>query len=106
VVRINQPLCGDEDNNCQYRDGGFRDTLSKREFNQDVIRAKKASQNGPVFVTDRGKPAHVLLTIQEYQRLTKQTRDISKSLAVPEGGEDIAFNSPRLNIKIHPVDFS
>ncbi len=41
-------------------------TLSSREFNQDTGRAKKASKNGPVFITDRGRPAHVLLTIEEY----------------------------------------
>lgn len=35
-------------------------TLSSRELNQDVTRAKKAAKNGPVFITDRGKPAHVL----------------------------------------------
>jgi prevent-host-death family protein len=41
-------------------------TLSSREFNQDTSRAKKASLDGPVFITDRGKPAHVLLSIEEY----------------------------------------
>ena len=38
-------------------------TLSSREFNQDSSRAKRAAQQGPVFITDRGHPAHVLLTI-------------------------------------------
>ncbi len=45
-------------------------TLSSREFNQDSSGAKKAAKNGPVFITDRGRPAHVLLSIEEYQRLT------------------------------------
>jgi prevent-host-death family protein len=45
-------------------------TLSSREFNQDTSGAKKAAQQGPVFITDRGRPAHVLLTIEDYQRLT------------------------------------
>ena len=44
-------------------------TMSSREFNQDVGRAKKATKKGPVFITARGKPAHVLLTIEEYQKL-------------------------------------
>ena len=47
-------------------------TLSSREFNQDTSRAKKAASKGPVFITDRGKPAHVLLSIQEYQCLSGQ----------------------------------
>ena len=45
-------------------------TLSSRELNQDVTRAKKATKRGPVFITDRGKPAHVLLSFADYQRLT------------------------------------
>ena len=65
-------------------------TLSSRELNQDVSRAKKAAKNGPVFITDRGKPAHVLLSIEEYQRLTKQGRSIADSLAMP-GIADIEF---------------
>ena len=49
-------------------------TLSSREFNQDASRAKRAARNGPVFVTDRGRPSHVLLTIEEYQRITGKRR--------------------------------
>ena len=45
-------------------------TLSRQEFNRNANRAQKAAQNGPVFITDHGHPAHVLLTIQEYQRIT------------------------------------
>lgn len=37
-------------------------TLSSREVNQDLGRAKRASQSGPVIITDRGRPAHVLLS--------------------------------------------
>lgn len=80
-------------------------TLSSREFNQDTSRAKKAAQKGPVFITDRGKPAHVLLSIQEYQRLTNKGRSIVDMLAMPRGTEDIEFDPPRLNIKLKPADF-
>ncbi|TAL91811.1 MAG: type II toxin-antitoxin system Phd/YefM family antitoxin, partial [Candidimonas sp.] len=45
-------------------------TLSSRELNQDIGRAKKAALEGPVFITDRGKPVYVLLSIGEYQRIT------------------------------------
>ena len=34
-------------------------TISIREFNQDTSGAKKAARMGAVFITDRGKPAHV-----------------------------------------------
>jgi prevent-host-death family protein len=49
-------------------------TLSSREFNQDASRAKKATKDGPVFITDSGRPAHVLFSIEEYRRLTGQRR--------------------------------
>jgi prevent-host-death family protein len=46
-------------------------TMTSREFNQSASEAKKASLNGPVFfITGRGKPSHVLLSIEEYRRLT------------------------------------
>ena len=48
-------------------------TFSSREFNQYVSEAKKAAESGPVFITDRGKPAHVLLSIDEYRRLSGAT---------------------------------
>uniref|UniRef100_UPI0036D82A23 type II toxin-antitoxin system Phd/YefM family antitoxin n=1 Tax=Photorhabdus sp. RM322S TaxID=3342825 RepID=UPI0036D82A23 len=80
-------------------------TLSSRELNQDVSRAKKAAKSGPVFITDRGKPAHVLLTIEEYQRITKQRRNIADALAMP-GVEDIEFNPARATINSRPANFS
>lgn len=80
-------------------------TLSSRELNQDVSRAKKAAKSGPVFITDRGKPAHVLLSIEEYQRLTKQRRNIADALAMPDVA-DIEFEPPRVIIDTQPADFS
>jgi prevent-host-death family protein len=68
-------------------------TLSSRELNQDVSRAKKAAKNGPVFITDRGKPAHVLLSIEEYQRLTNQHRSLVEALTMP-GIADIDMELP------------
>jgi len=80
-------------------------TVSSRALNQDITRAKKATLNGPVFITDRGKPAHVLLTFAEYQRLTKQRRNIAEALAMP-GIENIEFEPSRASIEIRPADFS
>ena len=80
-------------------------TLSSREFNQDTGRAKKAASEGPVFITDRGKAAHVLLSIQEYQRLSGQGRSLVDSLSMPSLA-DIAFDPPKLEISMRPVDLS
>ncbi|SER81918.1 prevent-host-death family protein [Azotobacter beijerinckii] len=80
-------------------------TLSSREFNHDTSRAKKAALTGPVFITDRGKPAHVLLCIEEYQRLTGSQPSIVEILAMPLE-EEVEFEAPRATIKTKPVDFS
>ncbi|AHM55245.1 type II toxin-antitoxin system Phd/YefM family antitoxin [Escherichia coli] len=80
-------------------------TLSSRELNQDVTRAKRATCNGPVFITDRGKPAHVLLSFEEYQRLTEQHRSILDALAMPAAA-DIDFEPPVISAGTQPADFS
>ena len=67
-------------------------TLSSREFNQDASGAKKAAKKGPVFITDRGKPSHVLLSIEEYQRITGFQHKIADLLAMP-GIEDIEMET-------------
>lgn len=58
-------------------------TISSREFNQNTSEAKKASRKGPVIITDRGQPAHVLLSIDEYRRLTCGSTKITDLLAMP-----------------------
>ena len=68
-------------------------TLSSREFNQHASEAKKYASKGPVFITDRGRPAHVLMTIEEYQRLTGGQQKIADLLAMP-GAADVEFVMP------------
>ena len=81
-------------------------TLSSREFNQDTSRAKKAARNGPVFVTDRGRPSHVLLTIEEYRRLTGTGQSLVDLLAMPDA-EAVDFEPPKLGSPLfRPADLS
>jgi len=81
-------------------------TLSSREFNQDASRAKKAAKSGPVFITDRGRPAHVLLTMEEYQRVTRSQVSMVDMLAMPSVA-DIDFEPPKLSNKLYrPADLS
>jgi len=56
-------------------------TMSSREFNQETGRAKKAAENEPVFITDRGEPSHVLLSIEEYRKLTSDRSDLTDAEA-------------------------
>lgn len=80
-------------------------TISSREFNQDTSGAKKATRQGPVIITDRGKPAHVLLSMEEYQKLTGISSTIVEMLVMPQAPE-IDFETERAVISPRPVDLS
>ena len=81
-------------------------TISSREFNQDVSRVKRAAANGPVFITDRGHPSHVLLTIEDYQRITDKKESIVDLLAMPDAA-DIDFEPARINSPLYkPADLA
>lgn len=79
-------------------------TISSRTFNQDASSAKRAALEGPVFITDRGKPAHVLLSIEAYRRLTGGQKSILDLLADPSAAE-VVFEPDRLHELTRPADF-
>ncbi|WP_420960092.1 type II toxin-antitoxin system Phd/YefM family antitoxin [Brucella sp. IR073] len=81
-------------------------TLSSRELNMDIGRAKRAANDGPVIITDRGKPAHVLLSFEEYQRILGKQRSIVDELGLPPGIEDIEIEFPRSRETPGQVDLS
>jgi prevent-host-death family protein len=80
-------------------------TVSGRELNQDLGRAKRAAKDGPVIITDRGRPAHVLLSFEEYKRLTGKMRTLGDMLAAP-GAEDVDLPLPLRAEPAQPVDLS
>ncbi len=80
-------------------------TLTSREFNQDTGRAKKATAVGPVIITDRGRPAHVLLSIADYKRLAGPGEKISDLLAL-SGSEDIELDLPTRREPARGADLS
>jgi prevent-host-death family protein len=77
--------------------------LSSRQFNQDASKAKRAAEEGPVIITDRGRPAHVLLTFDEYRRLTGGGTKIADLLAMP-GIEDVELEIPSSREPARPAD--
>lgn len=80
-------------------------TLSSREFDHDTSRAKRAATNGPVFITDRGRPAHVLMTIDEYHRLARSGPSLADLLGDEKAGA-IDFDLPPRTIEpIRPIDW-
>lgn len=80
-------------------------TLSSREFNQHASDAKKAANNGPVFITDRGRPAHVLLSIDDYRKLTGGQMNLVEALA-QHNVQDFDFEAPRAGGLYRPADLS
>lgn len=80
-------------------------SLSSRELNHDVSSAKKAAQSGPVIITDRGKPSHVLMTYEEFERLTGKRRSLVDALAMP-GLSSIDFEPHRVEFRPRETDLS
>ena len=78
--------------------------MSSREFNQDTSGAKRAAERGPVYITDRGRPAHVLLTYEAYEHLVG-TQLVLDRLAEPSGIEDIEFTVARSDEMARPATF-
>ncbi len=82
-------------------------TISSRKFNQDASGAKKATKQGPVFITDRGHTAHVLLSFEEYEKLAG---GLSLLDAIAQTGDldlDFDFEPSRLTGTLHkPADLS
>lgn len=80
-------------------------TMSSREFNQDASRAKKAANNGPVFITDRSRPAHVLLSFEDYQKLTDSQMTLAEALAQADELE-FDFDPARARGLYRPADLA
>lgn len=73
--------------------------MTSRVFNQQVSKAKRDAKNGPVFITDRGRPAHVLLSIDDYHKIADKGTSIVEWLAMPELTA-VEFEPPRLADKL------
>jgi prevent-host-death family protein len=84
--------------------------LTSREFNQHASEAKKSSLAGPVIITDRGRPSHVLLSFADYKKLTDPEgaqRTIVDLLAMPAGaGDDIEFDPQKADWSLKMPDLA
>lgn len=79
-------------------------TFSSRKFKQKLPGAKKATVHGPVYITVRGTPRYVLMTIEDYHRLV-QGGSIVELLSMPEI-DDIDFESTKVDAAAHPADLT
>ena len=80
-------------------------TVTSREFDRNPARAKRAAKAGPVFITDRGRPACVLLGIEDYRRLAGGRRNLLDMLSMP-GLDEIDLEPPRARIESRPPPLS
>lgn len=82
--------------------------MTSREFNQHTNRAQRQAEKTPVIITNRGKPAHVLLSYADYQELTRtpvQSLFDCFAQAAPEAA-DIEFEiPPRSKAQRRAADF-
>lgn len=79
-------------------------TMTSREFNQHTSSAKQAASEGPVFITDRGKPGYVLITDEEYRRLTGKRLSLLEALE-QKGGPQYDFEIELPKWKVEPLGF-
>jgi prevent-host-death family protein len=76
-------------------------TFSSRDFTRDVSAAKRAAVDGPVCITDRGRPAFALLKSDDYYRMAgKAAPSLREVMAGIPGGEGIDVDPPKLGIQI------
>lgn len=79
-------------------------TMTSREFNQHTSLAKQAASEGPVFITDRGKRAYVLLSDDEYRRLRGKPVSLLEALE-QKGGPEYDFEIELPERKVEPLGY-
>ena len=75
-------------------------TLSSHQFNQGASKAKKAALRGPVVITTRGRPTHVLLSMEQYQKLAGSGLSLLQAVAQRDA-PDFVFKPPRLGAGLY-----
>ncbi len=78
-------------------------TISSRSFNQDSAGAKRAAELGPVFITDRGEPSHVLLSIATYRKLSMSGVSALEMISMGDV-DDMEFDPSRLELQLRVPD--
>jgi prevent-host-death family protein len=67
--------------------------MTSREANQDFSRAKREAKSGPVIITERGRPANVLMSYDEYKKLTGKPKSLFDLLSTP-AQKEVDFEPP------------
>lgn len=79
--------------------------VSSREFNRDSSRVKRQADQGPVFITDRGVRAHVIMSVRHYESLkASRAKTLLQAIAQTGPQADVEFDPPRVSIEARDVD--
>jgi prevent-host-death family protein len=79
-------------------------TFSSRDFTRDVGAAKRAAAEGPVFITDRGRPAYALLKIEDYYKLANEKPKSLLQVMDAVAGGNFEFEPPTLTGNVQSAD--
>ena len=63
------------------------EVMTDREFHQASSEARRLANSAPLFITDCGRPAHVLMSYAHYQALKGNSRNLADLLALDEDVE-------------------
>ena len=77
-------------------------SMSAREFNQNLAKAKREAAEAPVVVTHRGEPTHVLMSYEEFINLRNgdDGEDFVSQLMMKDPiDEDFEFEPVNIGLK-------
>lgn len=72
-------------------------SITAPEFNRDVSAAKREASRGPVVIADRGEPAYVLLSIDEYRHIGARGIPLVDRLSMED---DIEFEPTGIELRV------
>ena len=81
-------------------------SMSSRQFNQSAAAAKRAARAGPVLITERGRPSHVLLSYEHYRELRGADANLGDLLSRTDGVGDVEFELPDRGGTARPVNLA
>lgn len=57
-------------------------TTTSKEFNRQASALRRSASSEPLLITERGRPAHVLMSYAAYQALQSPAQSVADALAM------------------------
>lgn len=73
-------------------------TTTSKEFNRQASALRRSASREPLLITERGRPAHVLMSYAAYQALQAPVQSVADALAmsVPDALDTVLAPSREL----------